>query len=595
MSAEPDPEPKPQAETEGEAPAHKHRRRRPWFIISLVILVVSGLVAFKLKQRWDRANNTKILVESSKLFQSGEIDRAVQLLSKLLQKSPNNPTVLRELARKFDEYQRWNDSLALWQRLSKRPEATDDDRIELAGALIKSGDDTGARMLLASLNGPARQRFRYVELQAILLQQEGRNQEAEKMMFDAWKKTASEPSSSLKLAQMGFANLPDAARGEAGRILWEFARGRGPLSVEALTTLAASRPNSSDVDEILKILNNRDDISPANRYNILQKIIKQVPAMKDSIVDAESVRIDPVPLEKRGDFYEWMAGLGYALRILQDLSDPSAQGATPQRNETVPRIRPRRIVYMSGKLFLAYADALIMSRMWDELRAMLQNPNLPLNRVEVELMLAIAAQSRQQALPAIVTHLNNALNLAKYANGTDQLWRVAHVSERLNLLGTSLEALNLIAKDRRSRFKSLVRSYHLQQILHESESMLVTAEAILELRPGLQPYADEALYLGMLTGLRIDHASELAVEPPDATPLRRLVSAMAAYHCGDMERMHASLKGINPSDLQPGHRAVLAGLLDEAGKKSEGYQIAEKILTSALAPDEFWFYQLAVR
>ncbi len=591
------PDPSPLNESKSEMTVHRSRGRRPWIIISVITLTLASLLTIKLKSRWDLSRNQITMAESTRLFEKGEIERAILLLSKMLQREPNNPTVLRDLARKFKEFQRWNDSLGLWERLSKRPEATDDDRIEYAGALIKSGDDSTARKLLESLPSPVRQRTRYVELQAVLLQQEGRNQEAEKMMVEVWQRTANEPSSRLKLAELGFASLPDALRGDAGRILWEFARGSGPLSIDALVTLASFRPKATEVEEILKIINSRDDIKAANRFNILRQIIQQIPAMTDGIVNAESKRFENVSLDKRGEFYEWLASLGHSPRIIQDLSEPTSQSSLHEKTSV---LRPKKIVFSSGKLFLAYADALIMSRMWDDLGAMLQNSELPLSRVEAELMLAIAAQSRQQSLTTVETHLSNALNLARYAKGTDQLWRVAHVSEKLNMLGTSLEALDLISKDHRSRFKSLVRSYQLQQVLHESKTMLQSAEAILNLKPGLQPFADEALYLGILTGLRIENASEIMVEPPDAsdpksTPLRRLAKALAAYHYGDMERVRLCLLGLNPSGLQPGPRAVMAGLMDETGNKAEGYRIAEKIIPYALMPDELWFYNLAIK
>ncbi|MCE9518292.1 MAG: hypothetical protein K8R87_01790, partial [Verrucomicrobia bacterium] len=231
------PDPAPPEETESEKPVHHRRHRRPWIIIGVIVLALASLLAVRLKERWERSRNQKTMMESTRLFEKGETERAILLLSKMLQKAPNNPTVLRDLARKFDEFQRWNDSLGLWERLSKRPEATDDDRIEYAGALLKSGDDSTARKLLESLPATVRQRSRYVELQAILLQQEGRNQEAEKLMVEVWQRTANEPASRLRLAQMGFANLPDAVRGDTARILWEFARDIGPLSIDALVTL----------------------------------------------------------------------------------------------------------------------------------------------------------------------------------------------------------------------------------------------------------------------------------------------------------------------------------------------------------------------
>ncbi len=572
-----------------------------WLSLGLVSLVGAGVVTSRLVSRWESSRPQKIMEESMRLFQKGEADQAMLLLLKLQQRVPNNPAVLRELARRCDEFPgHADDALLFWQRLSKIPGTTEDDRIGLASALVKVGDGPAARTVLDSLSKSTRLLVRCAELEAALLHQAGRDTEASKIMAEAWMRSANEPSSRLKLAQMDFASPFDAVHAEAKRTLWEFARGEGALSINALLTLASARLSPTEADEIGGIISHRDDINTANRLKILGFCIQQFPAKKEKIVATEAGRLQALPLEKRGDFYEWLASLGLTGAILRDLSEKEPPTATSPHPDASPDIRPRGAVMKSRGLFLAYSDALLKSKKWDAFERLIHQPVVPISYVELELLQAVSARQRLQPATEIDTHLSNAMNHARNAHAMIDFSRVADVAETLSRPAIAIEALGLLSKDRLNRFKCLVHSFRLQRTLHDSEAMLQTAEAILEIRPGLQPFSDEALYLGILTGRKIESASQIIDATPDdpgpdLTPFRRLVSALAAYHRGDMERVRSWMAGLNPSDLQAGPRAVLAGLMSEAGHQVEAFRIAEKILPATLAPDEFWFYRLALR
>ena len=289
-----------------------------------------------------------------------------------------------------------------------------------------------------------------------------------------------------------------------------------------------------------------------------------------------------------------------AARILQDLSAAQQVPVTLSQVGAAPLLEPKDAVLKSRDLFLAYGDALIASKKWNEFATLLARPSLPVERVDVELMQAICDRGLSLPGKTVEGHLTTALSLARNTRNPSELSRVAETAEKLGVPAIALETLELLSMDRRSRLESLKRIFRLQLESSDPEGRLRTAEAILEIRPGLAPYADEISYLSLLTGKGIEQTLQRVATSSDgagtmAAPLRKLTSALAAYLCGDTGLVRRNIEGLVPGMLAAGPRAVLAGLLAETGREIEALRIVEKIHSAALTPDEFWFYRMALR
>jgi len=576
-------------------------RRRAWMGLGLLFLLGGAAMGPWLKERWKTAEGRKLSNEAAKLVAAGEADRAIPLLVKAWQKAPKDPSVLRELARTCDELPSNAPQAALfWQRLTDSGQATPGDRLALAAALVRIEDAKAARAVLNSLPGHVRQTLKGVEVEAALLGSEGHEEEASRMLLDAWRNAPGDLSARLRLATVEFSSPFADVRDEAGQRLWEIAGGDGKEAVEAMQILASSSPSLAHAEEIRGLVSKKSGISNADRLRILGACISQFPKLTAEVVAEESRRVEGRPPESIPEFYEWLARLGMATRILQDLGETQRLPASSPPDPRSPTLVPKPAVLKSRDLFLAYGDALIAAERWNDFAAVLSKPGLPIDRTDLELMEALCARGLSQPTRTVEAHLASALQMARNARGLDALFHVADTAEKLGVTSIALEALDLLSSNRKSRLECLKRIFRLQQDLTDPDGRLRTAEAILKMQPGLAPYGDEALYLSLLTGKGLEQALHRVATSPEGenasgTPLRRLAGALAAYQCGDAELVRQRLEGLAPGSLTAGPRAVLAGLLAETGREIDAFRIAEKIRPAALAPDEIWFHRKAIQ
>lgn len=88
--------------------------------------------------------------------------------------------------------------------------------------------------------------------------------------------------------------------------------------------------------------------------------------------------------------------------------------------------------------------------------------------------------------------------------------------------------------------------------------------------------------------------------PAHYMPADRLVAiaflrALAAYRQGRVDEIGAALAQVKTVDtFPPGARAVFAGLLAVSGNAASAYQVAEKVPSTLLLPEERRFLALAL-
>lgn len=576
-------------------------RRRAWIAVGFMALVGCIAVAPWINEWWRSWEAGRLGDQAAKLAAAGDADRAVQFLVKAWNKKPEDPSILRKLARRCDETQgAAMQAATFWEKLSGTGRATAEDRLALATALGRINDWQAARAVFNSLPPPMRATLKGIEVEAGLLANDGREEEASKLLLEAWRKAPDDPSARFHLAKVEFSSPFADVRDQAGRKLWEIAGGSGRESVEALEILAISQLTLAHAQDIRDLISRKPGIANADRLRILAACIRQFPKLAAEVVAEESRRVEGRPPESIPEFYEWLARLGMAERILRDLAEPRQPPAASTPDAPPPPIEPKPAVLESRALFLAYGDALITSERWKDFAAVLSRQGLPVGRCDLELMEAICARGLSQAATTVEAHLSSALKLARAARNVDALSRVAEEAEKFGFPAIAIEAFEQLSADRRLRLDSLKRMHRLQQDMMDPDGRLRTAEAILELQPGKAPYADEALYLSLLTGVGLERAlHHVETAPPHASgqdsPLNKLARALAAYQCGDIDSVRQRVDSLAPASLAAGPRAVLAGLLAAAGRIAEAFRVAEKIPAAALTPDELWFHRKAVR
>lgn len=94
-------------------------------------------------------------------------NEAVTYFQRIVKEQPDNAEFNRGLSQSLIRAKRHDEGAAAWQRTVALKEATNDDRVELADALIRSGDWAGAEETLTAIP-PTHETFKRYRLEAII-------------------------------------------------------------------------------------------------------------------------------------------------------------------------------------------------------------------------------------------------------------------------------------------------------------------------------------------------------------------------------------------------------------------------------------------
>lgn len=531
------------------------RRRRIvlFFVVFGIVLAVAASAPWFLA-RWKEADARNLASKALKYLDERNYRAAMPLLVQAWQITPNDPGVLRGLGRACDAIPNAApDAAVFWRRLLDTGKATVDDRISMAASLLKVSNPVSARKVMEAVPEDKRRNRHYAEVLAALLRSEGREKEASDTLREAWRAAPNDPACQLKLAMMNYDSPFDPIREAARKSIWEVARRGGEPGTEALKVITATPELSvSEVPEVRRLLDANKEIDPQTRLRILRGCLQKFPQFTEEFVAQEAPRLQSQKLEDRAEMYEWLARIGDDARIISDLTEPS----DPPNAKSPRKLRPE--VMRSRDLFLAYGDALIRANRWKDFRDILDQRELPISSTDAGLMRALCAKGLGEEDENIDRHLSLALDSASKSHQAGETARVAEVAERLDRPAIELEACQAIKADDSNRLLVQRRMLRLQQRLGNGDGMLRTIQSILASSPGLSGFADQSIYLKVVTGWDMESAVQELAASADTTDLRRLAAAMASYAEGDIENARSKLATIRGSELQDGPRAVLA-------------------------------------
>ncbi|WP_298857870.1 tetratricopeptide repeat protein [uncultured Sulfitobacter sp.] len=97
----------------------------------------------------------------------GDPNEAVTYFQRVVKEQPKNVEFQRGLAQSLIRAKRYDEGAAAWQRTVALPAATNDDRVELADALIRAGDWAKAEKTLTAIP-PTHETFKRYRLEAII-------------------------------------------------------------------------------------------------------------------------------------------------------------------------------------------------------------------------------------------------------------------------------------------------------------------------------------------------------------------------------------------------------------------------------------------
>ncbi|HEY2573108.1 MAG TPA: hypothetical protein VGH65_03530, partial [Verrucomicrobiaceae bacterium] len=359
------------------------RGRRKWLAFASFLILAAALVKLSRDAwiSWRGVQARQLSARAATLLDDGYPDEGISLLQRAFQLAPDDPAVLRSLAKTCDLSTRAaTRAITLWKKVVASDEATTDDRIELARAKLASADSAGAAEIVRALPDEARLSPNCAEIEAALLREQCRDREADDLLRKTWQSHPDDVECRFKLASSNYFSAFEATQRDAAVRLWEIARSGKPQAAGAmLTLLMGSVKISGDVSEMCRLARQNTRIKAADRMKIMAGCARKTPALTSAIIAEESRRFAGKPPMNRVELYEWLLSLGQGDQILQELSEPVAgtNDVAP-----APAWTPIELVFQSRELFLAYCDALILGDKWEAFAGLLRHGKLPIVRLD---------------------------------------------------------------------------------------------------------------------------------------------------------------------------------------------------------------------
>jgi hypothetical protein len=209
----------------------------------------------------------------------------------------------------------------------------------------------------------------------------------------------------------------------------------------------------------------------------------------------------------------------------------------------------------------------------------------------------------QEALDSVRTNaqqrlLQERLDPAQQQEFTTALEAAAVAAKMLDwqLAASFCQSAAQHAANTPARAALLERVLQFQHAAGDCIATSATAREIAALTPGNESNTFRADYLALLAGesLEVIAANCLVRGPQQDTARANLIRAFSAYRLG-MPLEQQNLLTVLPEaqNWPPGPRAVLAALLARSGETAKAFQLAERIQSATILPEERKLLQLA--
>lgn len=465
------------------------------------------------------------------------------------------------------------------RRLEETGRATTEDRVHLGQALLSQNSIAAARTVLASLSEAERSTRLPLELEANILRQEGRVDEAEEVLRRSLLLAPEDPAARLRLAALDHQSPFSEMRQRARQSVWELARGKDQTGLSAIGFLAAIPELSSvEADELLKLIEAHPDAPPGARLQVVSALIRLRPHLRSNLVDAEVARFKGRPPGDLAILLKWLNQEGEHERLL--------------------KLTPEHLALKSAEILEAKLEALARLNRWPEVQKLLAKPaGLPLSASLISVWMADAYRHLDKDASRARQQLITAFEASGRGKQAQAAMRAAQIAEELGLWDVASRCYaGIAAIYPQAEISMLEKVREMSLRDRDTQALMQAVQRLVELRPTNPAYADSLLYLQLVAGetieLTLKTVNERRTEGhgiPDG-----LFKALAAYRMGDLEAVKENLPGIaNPDGLPPGQRAVYAGLLSTSGQVGPAFNFAEKVPAALLLEEELRFLRRA--
>lgn len=565
----------------------------------LLLWILLGLAAFAFawwlffdqlasgaKSWWGR----RYIPEVERYVEAEDWMNALRHLNDATRWAPDDPAVIRT-AVMFVE-RTGSEPRSMIRFLSKLDEQgilTQDEMSKLGKAYVSLPDLKLAHATFDRFNGVQSQKRPALELLALIQNAEGLAARSFLTQRQALMTDSGNPQSVLDLAMLDARSGDPSLSGPARERLWPIARGGTEQSIQAIEFLAQHRLlTAREAEDLLTLVQGikQDNKAEIARFAVLSAIIRLHPHKRDQIVNQEIRRWNGRPAAHLPPLMAWLVKEQQFERVLRMISDKTASSYT----DLLPH----------------YVGALRGLGQWGPLKALLTgrvDANFPSAQLRIW---QAEAESHLSEDPTTPRHLlNTVFEQTGRGEHAEAAMRAAEMAEHLGYWDISRRFYEGIAARQKGTSLSMqLKVYEMAQKETNGEAMLRSSQQLMKLKPTDVVYLDRANYLRLVLGTDIEIAvktiDEAAALPahhitPDRLVALSFLRALAAYRQGRVNDIAPALAQVKDMDtFPPGARAVFAGLLAISGNTSSAYQVAEKVPSTLLLPEERRFLARAL-
>jgi tetratricopeptide (TPR) repeat protein len=562
--------------------AHRDRQSKTARMIAIVAIVAffGGIVTvtvmnartwYNKYQTW-QAN--KKIDEAEKLEKEERWTEAVLLAQQAYVLDPENPKVVRTMARYYSERGQ-KESFYFLDKLERLEKPTEEDRLMRIKALVRSRDVKDAQQQIEEVLRTSPPTAKMVEIADQVMQQRGRRQQLLEILRSYMALNPEDQDVKLKLGlrEVQFGSPSDVAHGT--KILWDLAESPEKAGLQALAVLDQFKLSVEEQRKLVELLEKHPLSGAEHRVAALRRLVALEPARKQEIIEKalldrkDAKRDDLVPL------CIWLINEGEHEKVLAFVKKEMVQDYPP--------------------LLMVYLRALSDAKRFDELEKIVNDSRTRLGNADRALQRAMVAKAANKSWEEVNALLVDAIAAAQADARPQNLVMVAQFAEKQEHPKAAEQAYRAASNSSGSENIQRIGFEGLLKLTYESgdsRSFMQTARDTARRWPENELFLERALYASLLAGVEIEmavaQAQKLLDAKPDDTP-RKLLMALAYYRMMDPKEAQKYIVQAKTIEMVPGQAAVIAGILYAGGGDAmvTAQRLAQQIPTDAvMLPEE---------
>lgn len=547
----------------------QQRRRfllRRLFSIGLPVLAslaIAAAVAIPKIKDWRARQFTE---QAEQLLAQNKLQEAFNNAASAMQMRPGLPDVRRTYARVLLAAGK-AEGMSVLRTMAEDGSANTQDRLDLTDAALRFGDvPLAEREAFQVLQGGERKPEALLRVARVRLAQQKPADAAQALRESL--AAGQNADASILLARLQFAvNTPDSTA-EALDLLRPLAKQQDEVGLQALLTLVASPSlQSSEGAGWVEALRNHPKATDEQKLAAASAEIQLDPRRYAEIVKRTVAEYRSGTIEQRAQLARWLNQNREYDNVLDVITVEEAAGRSD--------------------LFLIRLDALAGRGYWPEIAELLRGDSIPLQVPVVLLYRGRAARELGKPEESATFYRRAVIEAAPTP---DAMWYIINYLQRVGedqVLEQELEKLADNPASARQAFQALVPIVQKRQ---DAEELYQLYDRMLKRLPSDPAVQNDHRYFAALTGRRADvsGARELVDDQPRMLAYR-ITLALTHLKNGQPEAAMKVFNGItlDPMQIQPYQRAVLAAVLGANARGEEARQLARSVPGDVVTAQEF--------